>query len=420
MVTTIASYHLQVEFPDNIQLLSEIREPVWLYLRQRCSSFEARDCNAAFSQIFEEKIFGTLNTEEVNLFATQRMFESYCERCEKKVTLDSRIFLTFVSQSELSKHKYDNISWPLYVSDVHTQPGRLNCKDCGCLANEPLVTSVVNSKFLFIEFAPEIRESVFIYDKIQVGNSFYALKAFVRCSQAHFTCAVHSFGKWLYFDDLRKSVREYGSFDLLQTQIPGGWFFAVFELIIESDCIDQIVKTVDESINITEKSNIEENYAGKEQKVSDTFSETVKESQTRPSNLTNTCDKSQTVTSAHASTKTNSIPRESHCINKDEISNHFQTTTNKLVGKRTSPVVQEQNSVQSKKIKFETKCSSPEEVFNQDQNHNTNKCFAPDLNSDHVKSTNAYSQGISSSPNVCVNDEGDKANSEESLIHNVD
>ena len=73
------------QFTDNIQLLSEIREPVWLYLRQHCSSFEARDCNAAFSQIFEEKIFGTLNTEEVNLFATQRMFESYCERCEKKL-----------------------------------------------------------------------------------------------------------------------------------------------------------------------------------------------------------------------------------------------------------------------------------------------------------------------------------------------
>ena len=70
------------QFTENVQLLSEIREPVWLYLRQHCSSFQARDCNAAFSQIFEAKTFGSLNTEALSLFATQRVFESYCESCE--------------------------------------------------------------------------------------------------------------------------------------------------------------------------------------------------------------------------------------------------------------------------------------------------------------------------------------------------
>ena len=151
----------------------EIREPVGSYLRQHCSSFQARGCNAAFSQIFEENTFGSLNTEELRLFATQRVFESYCESCENQITLDSRIFLTFVTQTELSKLGYDTISWPLYVSEIHTQPGRLKCKDCGCLAKEPLITSVVNSKFLFIEFSPEIRESILVYDKIKVGNTFY-------------------------------------------------------------------------------------------------------------------------------------------------------------------------------------------------------------------------------------------------------
>lgn len=111
------------EFSNKIQLLSEIRDPVWSYLRQHCSSFQARDCNAAFSQIFEEKkTFGSLNTEELSLFATQRVFESYCESCENQITLDSRIFFTFVTQTELSKLGYDTISWPLYVSEVHTQP----------------------------------------------------------------------------------------------------------------------------------------------------------------------------------------------------------------------------------------------------------------------------------------------------------
>ena len=98
-----------------------------------CSSFQARDCNASFSQIFKEKTFGKLNPDEVNLFATQRLFESYCPTCNKNVNLNSNIFLTCVSQSGLEKFRYDKISWPLYVSSIHTQPGKLRCGNCRSL-----------------------------------------------------------------------------------------------------------------------------------------------------------------------------------------------------------------------------------------------------------------------------------------------
>ena len=76
----------------NMKSLSRIREPVWLHLTENCSSFQARDCNACLSQIFEEKTFGNLNSEEASLFATQRAFDSYCQTCEKDVTFNSRIF----------------------------------------------------------------------------------------------------------------------------------------------------------------------------------------------------------------------------------------------------------------------------------------------------------------------------------------
>ena len=35
---------------EDSSLLSEIREPVWSYIINLCSSFTARDCNAWFSQ----------------------------------------------------------------------------------------------------------------------------------------------------------------------------------------------------------------------------------------------------------------------------------------------------------------------------------------------------------------------------------
>ena len=71
-----------------------------------CSSFQARDCNASFSQIFKEKTFGKLNPDEVNLFATQRLFESYCPTCNKNFNLNSNIFLTYVSQYKSGLEKF--------------------------------------------------------------------------------------------------------------------------------------------------------------------------------------------------------------------------------------------------------------------------------------------------------------------------
>ena len=110
-----------------------IREPVWSYLRDHRSLFQVRDCNASFSQIFKEKTFGKLNPDEVNLFATQRLFESYCPTCNKNVNLNGNIFLTYMLQSGLEKFRYDKISWPLYVSSIHTQPGKLRCGNCRSL-----------------------------------------------------------------------------------------------------------------------------------------------------------------------------------------------------------------------------------------------------------------------------------------------
>ena len=145
-----------------------------------------------------------------------------------------------MSQSGLEKFRYDKISWPLYVSSIHTEPGKLRCGNCRSLTDEPLATSVVNSKFLFIEFAPEALAGLIMYDKIEVGNCWYNLKSLVRCYQSHFTCGIVSDQKWLYFDDLLQTVREFPSLEAMQRDIPGGWFFAVFELNGHSSSTNRI------------------------------------------------------------------------------------------------------------------------------------------------------------------------------------
>ena len=77
---------------EHSSLLSKIREPVWLYIINLCSSFTARDCNACFSQIFEKRAFGYLNEEEESLFMTLRTFNSFCSSCSNFVNLNSSIF----------------------------------------------------------------------------------------------------------------------------------------------------------------------------------------------------------------------------------------------------------------------------------------------------------------------------------------
>ena len=116
---------------EDSSLLSEICEPLWSYIINLCSSFTARDCNACFSQIFEKRIFGYLNEEEESLFMTLRTFDSFCTSCSNFVTLNSSVVLiTVVTAYGLNQSGLGNNIWPLFVTEIYTNPGRLNCTNC--------------------------------------------------------------------------------------------------------------------------------------------------------------------------------------------------------------------------------------------------------------------------------------------------
>ena len=108
----------------------KIREPVWSYIINLCSSFTARDCNACFSQIFEKTTSSYLKEEEESLFMTLRTFDSFYSSCSNFVTLNSSILLTVVTVYGLNQSVLDNNIWPLFVTEMHTNPGSLNCTNC--------------------------------------------------------------------------------------------------------------------------------------------------------------------------------------------------------------------------------------------------------------------------------------------------
>ena len=56
----------------------EVRLPVWEYIQIKCPSFRHKDCNAQFSEIFQNIVFGDLNETEKSLFVTNYEFQHHC------------------------------------------------------------------------------------------------------------------------------------------------------------------------------------------------------------------------------------------------------------------------------------------------------------------------------------------------------
>ena len=108
-------------------LLREIREPVWPYILDICSSFSARVCNVCLREIFEKSTSGYLNEEEESLFMTLRTFYSFCSSGSNFLTFNSSILVTVVTVYGLNQLGLDNNMWPLFVTQMHKNQGRLNC-----------------------------------------------------------------------------------------------------------------------------------------------------------------------------------------------------------------------------------------------------------------------------------------------------
>ena len=164
-----------------------------------------------------------------------------------------------MTRSALQKSGLDDISWPLYVSSIQTQPGKLSCPNCEKPTCEPVMTSVAHSQFLFIEFSPELMNGIHLYEIINVGKTEYQLKGMVRSYNRHFTCAVLIEGKWNYIDDLCSGVKQCSNLISMKQQFSKGWFFTIYEIkqVVckrkESEAVKKHIKEYDDFIEVLTK-----------------------------------------------------------------------------------------------------------------------------------------------------------------------
>ena len=77
--------------------------------------------------------------DEESLFLNLRTFDSFCHTCAQFVTLNRKIILTVVTEHGLHQLGLDKNMCLKYVTDVHTNPGRLNCVTCSTQRNQRIM-----------------------------------------------------------------------------------------------------------------------------------------------------------------------------------------------------------------------------------------------------------------------------------------
>ena len=245
------------------ELTINVRNPIWDYVIANCSSFRNRDCNAQFSQIFQENVFNFSNDLDRALFVSSYQYNEYCSQCESQSEGTVFGFIQYVSPINLNNN-FDimNIgtNWPEMLLSQNLFVQNVNCHVCRSslqASNLYAIPSVV----LFIEFAPMIMDFVEIFDEFAVQGLVYYLHAVVRNPGGHFSVAIKKSNlNWLYIDDLANSIKVYRSFREIQNIYPNGWFFCCYiqenELSITLPNCDSHVNSCATSSNCSDVNNV--------------------------------------------------------------------------------------------------------------------------------------------------------------------
>ena len=77
---------------------------------------------------------------------------------------------------------------PIFVTQMHTNPGRLNCTNCDTQTSEAVLRNVLNSRFLFIEFSPALMKDINVFGETEISGAQYKLRGVVPYHNNHFTC----------------------------------------------------------------------------------------------------------------------------------------------------------------------------------------------------------------------------------------
>ena len=81
----------------NLGAIDIVREPVWLWLRDRCISFSPMSADTVFSDIFTLFTVGVLSEDLKSFFVAQQCNQSCCTSCGNQIIYNTNIFVLYIS-----------------------------------------------------------------------------------------------------------------------------------------------------------------------------------------------------------------------------------------------------------------------------------------------------------------------------------
>ena len=175
LVETCVRYQIfSQQFKDNLSsstnsLISiDVRHKLWGYIIANCPSFAQRDCNAQFSEIFQERVFSFSHKLEKFLFISRSSYSESCKTCFFVNTGRVNTFVQYITGLD------NRIDWASKLFSHNVLPQNVKCNACDVrllITNYDAFLSTV----LFIEFSPDLINMVEIYQEISIKSTQYKL-----------------------------------------------------------------------------------------------------------------------------------------------------------------------------------------------------------------------------------------------------
>ena len=205
---TEIEYDHDIDFRTNaLNLLHEIREPIWRKVMENCNSFQLRNSDAQFSEIFSSNFFKILSQQEKQIFQSEVSAKGVCSKCHIEKELNSPVLVNYISEAEYPELLLNESGWPKAINIMGEGSGVCD----SCYEIIPNYSRVNLAHHVFVEFSSELVNKCSFLEVIRVKDCCYKLVALVRNSTANFTFAILSGNEWNYFDDCKKDRFIFGT-----------------------------------------------------------------------------------------------------------------------------------------------------------------------------------------------------------------
>ena len=173
---------------QNLGAVDIVREPVWSYIRNFCTSFSAMTADAVFSDVFTMPTPGNLSENLNSLFLIQQTSHACCTLCGNRIIKTGNISVPYITCSNPISKNFEN-----HVSEAVLPSTRaLFCDVCLGQSGDIRVMQhfVTLPTFLNIELSSQCVDRIHFPLNADVLSNFCTLKAVVRCASHHFTLAI--------------------------------------------------------------------------------------------------------------------------------------------------------------------------------------------------------------------------------------